>query len=379
MTIRILHTYKAYKPDPTGGIAEVIARIVADCGEYENTILVARMRGSSHTFRQDSATIRAVFSFGTTSSLPIAPSYPLALATIARKFDLIVHHAPFPLADLGLLIPRPHCTGLIVYWHADLVRSNLVVRSLAPFLRHSLKCADRIVVSHDIVAQNSSLLRPFADKCVVIPYAVDWVYWSNLVGSQNSEASSLRCRFPRLIAAAGRLVPYKGFNVLLKALRQIDAQLIIIGAGPLQRELERNIRSFGLSDRVLLTGQIDRDEMKFIFHAARVFAFPSVTPAEAFGLVQLEAMASGLPVINTSLPTAVPEVARHGAEALTVMPNDPKALAAALVKVLDDEEFAARLGQAGQERARKEFSPDAFCKGITELYEEVLQSRKKNQ
>lgn len=379
MSMRILHTYKAYSPDSTGGIAEVIARIVAASGKYKNTVLVARECGRSQILRQDGATINAVFSLGNISSLPIAPSYPLILARVARKFDLIVHHAPFPLTDLGLMIPRPRGVGLIVYWHADLLRSNFIVQAVAPILRHSLKCADCIIVSHDEIMKSSTFLRPFIDKCVSIPYAVDGYYWSHLDNGQISKVSNLKHRFPRLIAAAGRLVPYKGFAVLLEALRQIDAQLVIIGAGPLHSELDKSIRNFGMSDRVFLAGKVNRDEMKVIFHAARVFAFPSVTPAEAFGLVQLEAMASGLPVVNTSLPTAVPLIARHGIEGLTVAPGDSTDLAVALSKLLDNEDFASRLGRAAGERARRDFSPDVFRKRTTELYEEVLRKRRQLQ
>lgn len=376
MIFRILHTYKTYSPDPTGGVAEVMAKILSCLRDFENSVLVARAKGRGRTIVQDETTIRAVGSLGELSSMPIAPAYPLVLARAARTADVVVHHAPFPLADLGLLIPLPAHTGLIVYWHADVVRPNPLTRAVAQLSRHTLERADRIVVSHEAVIKNSAVLRPYAGKCTVIPFSVDAAYWSTLDLAQKTEASELRSRFPRLIVAAGRLVPYKGFDILLEALRAIDAQLIIIGTGLMRNELESKIKNFGLGGRVFLAGHKTRDQMKVIFHAARVFAFPSITPAEAFGLVQLEAMSAGLPVVNTALPTAVPHVARHELDGLTVAPRDIRGLAQALCRLLDDPQLAQRLGQTGRQRAEKDFSPDVFCQNTTRLFHEVLHERR---
>ena len=89
---------------------------------------------------------------------------------------------------------------------------------------------------------------------------------------------------------------------------------MLIGEGGLRNDLERMAVQFGVSDRVSFLGFVSDSEVKSYLHAARVLAFPSVTQAEAFGLVQLQAMAAGLPIVNTALPTAVPHVARHNLE-----------------------------------------------------------------
>ena len=114
-----------------------------------------------------------------------------------------------------------------------------------------------------------------------------------------------------MILAIGRLVPYKGFASLLQALRGLAGEAVIIGEGPLLQDLRKLALELGVSDRVTFKGRLEPGEIKTHLHAARVLAFPSTTAAEAFGLVQLEAMASGLPIVNTTLPTAVPKIARH--------------------------------------------------------------------
>ena len=102
----------------------------------------------------------------------------------------------------------------------------------------------------------------------------------------------------------------------------------------------------GLNSRVRLTGLQERQQIKILLHAARAFPFPSLTLSESFGIAQLEAMAAGLPVVNTALATAVPHVARHGVEGLTVPPGDADALASALTRLLNDKELAEKFGRA---------------------------------
>jgi glycosyltransferase involved in cell wall biosynthesis len=152
---------------------------------------------------------------------------------------------------------------------------------------------------------------------------------------------------------------------------------VIIGEGPLRGALEQLARELGIADRVTFLGAQRRDQLKAYIHAARVFAFPSVNAAEAFGIVQLEAMAAGRPVVNTSLATAVPHVARDGLEGLTVPPNDPEALAAALRRLLDDPELAQRIGAAGQRRARADFDLALFLDRMEKLYQQAIDVRRR--
>jgi rhamnosyl/mannosyltransferase len=173
----------------------------------------------------------------------------------------------------------------------------------------------------------------------------------------------------------GRLVPYKGFDVLLRALALIDAHLTIIGTGAQSEALRRLANKLGLADRVVFTGYLSNKDVRLHLWAAQVFAFPSTTDAETFGIAQLEAMAAGLPIVNTRLKTAVPLVARDGMEALTVPPNDPQALAAALSRFLDDDAMARKFGIAGQARVREEFGSDRFVERIHAIYRLVHETR----
>jgi rhamnosyl/mannosyltransferase len=176
--------------------------------------------------------------------------------------------------------------------------------------------------------------------------------------------------------ALGRLVGYKGFEVLIRAMPSIDGYATIIGEGPLLTELRQLAIQLGVSDRIRFSGRLPRNEIRRLFHSAQVFAFPSVTEAEAFGIVQIEAMAAGLPIVNTNLATTVPLVARHDHEALTVPPNDPQALSQALNRIFDETGLAERLGATGRERAMSEFGESVFRARMAVIYQDALRARR---
>jgi glycosyltransferase involved in cell wall biosynthesis len=375
MVIRILHCYKSYMPDEVGGVAEAIcATTSAHDAVLNQSILVARPRGLCKDFLYNEIPVHAVTSLGTIASLPIAPGYPFALALRARSVDLIVHHCPFPLTDFGLLLGPSKRPALIVHWHADLELSAITKLWFKPLLQNSLKRAARVVVSHPSVMRNSPFLQGFFDKCVVIPYGVDSTYWANLNAEEQERVAAIRHDYPRLIVSTGRLVPYKGHEVLLQALQRVDATLYIIGKGFLAKHLRRKAQELRLDDRAVLAGWQERRQLKIMLHAARVFAFSSLTSAESFGIAQVEAMAAGLPVVNTALPTAVPHVARHEVEGLTVPPGDAEALAFALTRLLNNKELAEQFGRAGQDRAKQIYDHKIIRAQTRQLYQETTES-----
>ena len=131
----------------------------------------------------------------------------------------------------------------------------------------------------------------------------------------------------------------------------------------------------GVTDKVVFAGEINNAGVTPYYHAADLFALASVARSEAFGIVQIEAMAAGLPVVNTSLDSGVPFVSLDGETGLTVPPGNPQALAAAINRLLDDDGLRQSLGQAGVRRARQEFSLDTMLRRTLELYESVTAER----
>ncbi|MCK1737103.1 glycosyltransferase [Bradyrhizobium sp. 138] len=370
--MRVLHAYKIYRPDIEGGVPAVIANLVGhSVPDVEQFVLTARRCGWGRNIEIDRTPVRAVGSFGTLFSTPMAPNYIPTLIRRARRSDIVVHHAPLPLNDAALAYGLPDRVGLIIYWHAEIVGYPRLKRVVTPMIHRVLKRADQIIVAGQRMIDHSPFLQSHRKKCIVIPFGLDAAYW-NAIDSPNARRYS-----SRHIVSLGRLVGYKGYDVLLRALVSLDATATIIGEGPLLNGLQALANDLGVADRVRFAGRRSRDEIRQLFHSACLFAFPSVTTAEAFGLAQIEAMAAGLPIINTDLPTTVPLVARHNMEALTVPPGDPTALATALGRLLSNPALAERLGRAARTRAFSEYDQSVYRARVIEVYEHVYARRSK--
>ena len=162
-------------------------------------------------------------------------------------------------------------------------------------------------------------------------------------------------------------MPYKGVDVLLRALAGVPASLVLVGDGPLRGSLESLARELGVQERVRFLGRVSDAERLDWYRRADVFVLPSVTRQEAFGMVQVEAMLCGRPVVSTDLPTGVPWVNRDGESGLVVPPGDAEALTAALRRLCQDPVLRARLGQGALTRAREYFGAERMCRSFDEL------------
>lgn len=370
----VLHLFKIYYPDLFGGTLSVIRDICAGLKEkFAFAALVCSSSGGPRRIVVDDVAVERVHSFGDVLSLPVAPTYPLHLWRRTAKHDLLALHAPFPLADLALVLGFGRKRPLVVHWHADIVTHAAFKPFVEPLMRRTLRRADAIIVSDAVLLSDTPLLREFADKCHVVPFGIDVAKYDR-PAARHHDISAGRDR-GRLVLACGRLVPYKGFDVLIQAAVDRRFEVWIVGEGRERPRLEQLIHSLGLKDRVRLLGSVSDGELVKLMSVADIFVMPSVTSAETFGLAQLEAMAAGLPIVNTSLDTAVPHVARHGIEAITVPPGDHQKLADAIETLIEDPERRERMGRAARQRAKARYSTDAFREGIEAIYRDVATTK----
>jgi ABC-type polysaccharide/polyol phosphate export permease/glycosyltransferase involved in cell wall biosynthesis len=370
--LSVLHIFKVYYPDLFGGTLSVIRDICAELKQtFSAAILVCSRSDGEAEIVVDDVKVERVHSFGDVLSLPAAPTYPLRLWRRIAEHDLLALHAPFPLADLVFALGFGRNRPLVVHWHADIVSHARLRRWVEPLIRGTLRRAQAIIVSDHVLIDKTPLLHEFADKCCVVPFGVD----------VDKYAEPLRHRAEvgqdhgRLVLACGRLVPYKGFDVLIHAAVNRDFEVWIVGEGRERARLEELSRELCVGDRVRLLGAVPDGELAKLMCMADVFVLPSVTNAETFGLVQLEAMAAARPIINTRLDTAVPHVARHGIEALTVPPGDPARLGKAIDTLLADPERRRRMGEAARRRAIIKYSTYVFRSGIEMAYRQAIAAK----
>jgi rhamnosyl/mannosyltransferase len=136
----------------------------------------------------------------------------------------------------------------------------------------------------------------------------------------------------------------------------------------MEAELKMLASELGVSNRMIFAGEVSDDELPLYYQAADVFALPSNSRAEAFGMVILEAMASGLPILSTEIGTATSWINRHGETGFVVPPQHPDALARAIVQLRDDDSLRARMGEAARLRVLSEFTQELMLERIEEVY-----------
>jgi rhamnosyl/mannosyltransferase len=259
---------------------------------------------------------------------------------------------------------------LVATWHSDIVRQRRLAQMFAPIQRRFLRNCDAIIATSSSYVESSLDLAGFRDRCQVIPYGIE----VDEIRRPDAEAvRSIRERFPGpLILTVGRLVYYKGFEYLIRAMKRIHATLLIVGDGPLRTSLEREAIALGVGDRVIFMGEMQPRDIAPYYHACDLFVLPSIARSEAFGIVQLEAMACGKPVVNTQIASGVPFVSLNNITGLTIEPCNVAALEQAVNRLLEDSELRARYGKAAIARVDTEFSSATMVRRTLTLYEQLL-------
>ncbi|HVR18717.1 MAG TPA: glycosyltransferase [Polyangiaceae bacterium] len=366
---KVLHVGKFYPPHKGGIESHLGALCEGLSGSIETEALVAN--DARETVLETINGIR-VTRLGTLFNLSAASVCPGLGDRIREANADIVHiHLPNPTAILSYLASRVR--GKLVFsHHSDIIRQRVLGTLFEPILRHAFRRADAIVVATPNHITSSRVVRDYEDKCAVIPYGIDARQFAE---RDDAAVREIRARFgPRIVLSVGRLVYYKGFEYLIRAMRRVEGHLVIVGVGPLFDELRSEARNAGIANRVTIL--TDVANVRSYYQAADVFVLASIAKSEAFGIVQLEAMACGVPVVNTRLDSGVPCVSLDGVSGLTVAPSDETALSAAIGRLLDDSELRARLGAAGKQRVSAAFSVDAMTRSTLELYEKLLEPTK---
>jgi rhamnosyl/mannosyltransferase len=374
-TTVVLHVYKILLAFE-GGIPAIIRQITG----AKHTAIQSRILVTStlNTYKEKEANLTQVkvyktFSFGNIFSMPVAPLFPLWFWVQARKSDIVDYHYPFPLVDLALFIYFPKKTQLVVHWHADITKQKKLLTLVAPLIRNTLRRADKILVSSPVLIEKSPFLATVKQKCQVIPFGIA-PHWFDAPDAKMLQ--TVRAEYPNFILAVGRLVNYKGFDILIEAMQFIDIPVIIVGEGIELERLQHLAKEYEVSDKVIFTGKISARRLKCYYHACHLFAFPSITEAEAFGIVQLEAMVCRKPIVNTALNSAVPWVARDGKEAITVPTNDANALQQAINRLLNDDILAKQMGAAAYQRVINYFSDRYFLDKTHRTYQTLKKTQK---
>ena len=297
----------------------------------------------------------------TVASMPISFSQPLVVARL--KPDLIHVQSPYPLGEMSAwLLARS--IPVVISYQSDIVRQKGWLRLYAPFLRRVLCHADRVLANSPRYIETSPWLQPVKHKCMSVPIGVNTRRFVPPVRPYDG---------PPTLLFVGRLRYYKGLDTLVQAMTDLSGvRLKLVGEGQMRDALEAQVQKFGIGDRVHFAGDVSDRDLPAAYHQANVFVLPSSARAEAYGIVLLEAMASGLPCITTEVGTGTSWLVQHGITGLVVPPRDPRALVQAVRTILDDPQRGVAMGIVARARVEAEFTHERMVARVLAVYEDVL-------
>ena len=359
MAKRILHVAKFYPP-AAGGMERVVQTLCrASEGLVESRVLALNAGRETIEEVVDGVPVTRVGVALRAGSVAIAPGLERHLRR--PEADLVILHEPNPWALLSYAIARPD-VPLAIWYHSDVVRPRLQYSLFyAPLARTAYSRARRFIVSSPPLGEQADALEPYRDRICVIPFGIDAARWTPGWAAGNGT--------PPFVLFVGRHVAYKGVDVLIRALHGTGIRAVVAGDGPRRATWESLARGLGVDVR--FTGDVSDAELRELFASCAAFVLPSISRAEAFGYVQLEAMASGKPVISTDVPSGVSWVNQHERTGLIVPAGDADALRAALRRLMEDETLRARLGRQARQRIEDEFTLAHLRERLRAFYAEA--------
>lgn len=367
----VLHIYKDYYPPVIGGVEKHIHQIAQGASKkFDVRVLVANTRAVTETKNLDGVEVIKAASLGRIASAPICPGFPGLLKKYAA--DILHFHCPNPTGDLSYLKARPPGKVVVTY-HSDVIRQKWAMFAYGHFLHRFLGAADAVLPTSPNYIESSPYLSRVSSKCTVTPLGIETKKFQETPETRVAAAQIRKeCGNEPIILFVGRLRYYKGLHFLIQALPLLNARLIIVGAGPEEKNIRKQAEVFKVIDKIIFAGSVSDEDLVGYYHAADVFCLPSHLRSEAFGIVQLEAMASGTPVVSCNLDTGVPYVNRDEVTGLVTPPGSPQKLAEALKRLLENEHLKKKLGEQARRRVREEFDVDLMIKRIIEVYHRLL-------
>ncbi len=349
--MKILQVYKDVFPQVNGGIERYmhdVSHFLQDRG-HSVSILVA---GGGHRI-VDGLSVSGIWSPGRILSNPVAPGY--ARFFTETDADVIHFHLPLPSAVLGWsLVQKSRRKPYIVTYHSDIVRQSFVMPVYGPLLKRFLEGASKVIATSQKYILTSKYLSSLQNTAA-IPIGVDLERFK-----PDSDVQRDYYLF------VGRFRRYKGIFVLLEAWREMQdpPDLVLAGGGGLIQKVKEFIKKHNLP--VTIAVNVTDSQLVRLYQGAKALILPSIQRSEAFGMVQVEAMACGTAVISSNLPTGVSWVNKHNETGLLFSPGDPSALCRAVDQFEKSDKKREEMYSRALSRAQNNFDSTALFRKVEE-------------
>ena len=371
--MRVLHFYKTYYPDSVGGVEQVIRQMCVGTTRLgvRNEVLSLTRERNAPPMEFEGHMVRRVPLDFEISSTGFSMEAVRQLAALAQDADLIHYHFPWPFMDLAHFLARIDKPSVVTY-HSDIVRQKYLLKLYQPLCNRFLASVDAVVATSPNYMASSPVLDRFRDKTRVITYGLDKTTYPEpdpaLLDKWRAQVGE------RFFLFVGVLRYYKGLHILLDAVANTDYPVVIVGAGPIERELKEHARRLGLT-HVRFVGAVNDADKVALLKLSYALAFPSHLRSEAFGISLLEGAMYGKPMISSEIGTGTTYINIHGETGLVVPPSDPQAFGEAMRQLWDHPEQAAAMGQRAEARYWELFTAEKMAANYRSLYDEVVARR----
>jgi rhamnosyl/mannosyltransferase len=371
--MRVLHFYKTYLPDSMGGIEQVIFQLCdsSDRLGIDNTVLtlsndpapgpISIRQHKVHQARMDFQLASTGFSYSVFKKF----------RELAAEADVINYHFPWPFMDLVHFcsaLKKPY----VVTYHSDIVRQRHLLKLYRPLMRRFLNGADRIVAASPNYVHTSEVLKEYRDKTQIITYGLNKASYPQRDAERIAQwKAKLGERFFLFV---GVMRYYKGLHILLDALKGVDYPVVIVGAGPLEKELHAQAQALGLRNLHFL-GRLGDEDKVALLELSYAIVFPSHLRSEAFGISLLEGAMYGKPMISSEIGTGTSYINIHNETGLVVPPSNPEAFREAMRTLWDNPAQAREMGIRAEERYRQLFTSEEMGRKWLQLYEALLEQK----
>ncbi len=372
-SLRVLHVYRTYFPDPPGGLQEAIRQICLSTQQFgiENTVFTLSPTPQPAVLQRPEGRVVRCRSWAAPASCDLGgPNAFLTFRQLANEADVIHYLFPWPFADLLHQCVRPHTPSVLTYI-SDIVRQKWLGAAYTPLMQRTLRSMQAIVANSPAYARTSTVLADPAlrEKLSVIPLGIDERSYPQEGDERIIDRLGLDKGEPFFLFI-GVLRYYKGLHALIHTARLLNTRIVIAGTGPEDESLRQLAVKIG-AQGVMFAGQVSDEEKVALLKHCRALVLPSHLRSEAFGMVLVEAAMIGKPMISCEISTGTSFVNADGETGFVVEPGSPRALAGAMSRLLEDEALALQMGQAARRRYEQLFSGAALGQAYARLYRKV--------
>lgn len=370
---KILHILNYYSPH-VGGIEDVCKSLVDGTPEYERMVLCYNDADENTVDIIDGVEVWRASLWREVARQQVSFSFYKVFRKVLDRFkpDIIQLHLPNPLTSAIVLSAMPQGVKLILHWHSDITVHHNIHRLYAPIEQKVLKRADAIIATSPNYIEGSPFIAPYKEKCTVIPNVVSRKKLD--IPASQEDLDRLRSRYgDNIVLFLGRHVPYKGLDYLIRAIPFVKSPctFLICGTGPETYRLKEMAQG---QQHTHFLGRIKDEDISLYMRVAKIFAFPSVTKNEAFGIALAEAMYYGTVPVTFTIPgSGVNWVNQNGQTGLEVARHEPRAYAEAIDKLLADEALRQQFATASMKRVRENFLMEHIHDKLLSLYDCLLQ------